>query len=329
MHDLIIRGGTIVDGSGNPRVEADIAIDGDRITAVGRIDGNAARTIDATGCLVTPGWVDVHTHYDGQATWDPILAPSSWHGVTTVVMGNCGVGFAPVRPGQEKFLIELMEGVEDIPGIALNEGMDWRWETFARISRCARRDAAHDRHRDAGAARRSARVRDGRPLQQQRRSADRRRNRGDGRHRARRHQSRRARFFEFAHAAAQRQERRAHAGHVCRQRRDAGARPVDERSRSRRLRAGLRPPRQRRRMGVGETVSARDRPTGHAGCDVRRRVRRQQDVPHRRGSEARRARRAPADGRPADRRAARSAIELPRVHPASVVRRRTEGPAPR
>ncbi|HEY6600152.1 MAG TPA: amidohydrolase family protein [Pseudomonadales bacterium] len=131
MHDLIIRGGTIVDGSGNPRVEADIAIDGDRITAVGRIDGNAVRTIDATGCLVTPGWVDVHTHYDGQATWDPILAPSSWHGVTTVVMGNCGVGFAPVRPGQEKFLIELMEGVEDIPGIALNEGMDWRWETFA------------------------------------------------------------------------------------------------------------------------------------------------------------------------------------------------------
>ncbi len=131
MHDLIIRGGTVVDGSGNPRVEADIAIDGDRITAVGRIDAKAARTIDAKNCLVTPGWVDVHTHYDGQATWDPILAPSSWHGVTTVVMGNCGVGFAPVRPGQEQFLIELMEGVEDIPGIALAEGMDWRWETFA------------------------------------------------------------------------------------------------------------------------------------------------------------------------------------------------------
>ena len=131
MHDLIIRGGTVVDGSGNPRVEADIAIDGDRITAVGRIDAPATRTIDAQGCLVTPGWVDVHTHYDGQATWDPILAPSSWHGVTTVVMGNCGVGFAPVRPGEEQFLIELMEGVEDIPGIALAEGMDWRWESFA------------------------------------------------------------------------------------------------------------------------------------------------------------------------------------------------------
>ncbi len=131
MHDLIIRNGTVVDGSGNARVAADIAIDGDRITAIGKITGDAKRTIDARGCLVTPGWVDVHTHYDGQATWDPILAPSSWHGVTTVVMGNCGVGFAPVRPGQESFLIELMEGVEDIPGAALAEGIDWRWESFA------------------------------------------------------------------------------------------------------------------------------------------------------------------------------------------------------
>jgi len=131
VHDLIIRNGTVVDGSGNTRVVADIAIDGDRITAVGHIDDRAHRTIDAKGCLVTPGWVDVHTHYDGQATWDPILAPSSWHGVTTVVMGNCGVGFAPVRPGQEGFLIELMEGVEDIPGAALAEGIDWRWESFA------------------------------------------------------------------------------------------------------------------------------------------------------------------------------------------------------
>jgi N-acyl-D-aspartate/D-glutamate deacylase len=131
VHDLIIRNGTVVDGSGNARIAADIAIDGDRITAIGRIDGEAKRTIDAKGCLVTPGWVDVHTHYDGQATWDPILAPSSWHGVTTVVMGNCGVGFAPVRPGKEGFLIELMEGVEDIPGAALAEGIDWRWESFA------------------------------------------------------------------------------------------------------------------------------------------------------------------------------------------------------
>ncbi len=131
MHDLIIRNGTVIDGSGNARVMADVAIDGEQIVAVGHIDDDAHRSIDARGCLVTPGWVDVHTHYDGQATWDPILAPSSWHGVTTVVMGNCGVGFAPVRPGKEGFLIELMEGVEDIPGAALAEGIDWRWESFA------------------------------------------------------------------------------------------------------------------------------------------------------------------------------------------------------
>jgi N-acyl-D-amino-acid deacylase len=131
MHDLIIRGGTVIDGSGANRVVADLAIDGETITAVGAVKGGARREIDAAGCLVTPGWVDVHTHYDGQATWDPILAPSSWHGVTTVVMGNCGVGFAPVRPGQESFLIELMEGVEDIPGAALAEGMNWGWESFA------------------------------------------------------------------------------------------------------------------------------------------------------------------------------------------------------
>lgn len=130
MHDLIIRGGTVVDGSGDARFQADIAIDGDQITAVGDIEGKAKREIDASGLLVTPGWVDVHTHYDGQATWDPILAPSSWHGVTTVVMGNCGVGFAPVRPGDQQYLIELMEGVEDIPGAALAEGIDWQWESF-------------------------------------------------------------------------------------------------------------------------------------------------------------------------------------------------------
>ncbi|MEJ2132899.1 MAG: amidohydrolase family protein, partial [Gammaproteobacteria bacterium] len=130
MRDLIIRNGTIVDGSGEPPYEGDIAIDGDEIVATGKVEGKAKREIDASGHLVTPGWVDVHTHYDGQATWDSILAPSSWHGVTTVVMGNCGVGFAPVRPGDEQFLIELMEGVEDIPGSALAEGIEWKWETF-------------------------------------------------------------------------------------------------------------------------------------------------------------------------------------------------------
>ncbi len=130
MRDLIIRGGTIVDGSGATPFEGDVAIDGDRIVAVGGKLGPSRREIDARGRLVTPGFVDIHTHYDGQATWDPLLAPSSWHGVTTAVMGNCGVGFAPVRPDQHQFLIELMEGVEDIPGSALAEGIDWKWERF-------------------------------------------------------------------------------------------------------------------------------------------------------------------------------------------------------
>jgi N-acyl-D-aspartate/D-glutamate deacylase len=130
MHDLVIRNGLIIDGTGRERFEGDVAIDGGTITTVGPVAARGREEIDAAGDLVTPGWVDVHTHYDGQATWDPILGPSSWHGVTTVVMGNCGVGFAPVRPGAEPFLIQLMEGVEDIPGSALAEGIDWRWETF-------------------------------------------------------------------------------------------------------------------------------------------------------------------------------------------------------
>jgi N-acyl-D-amino-acid deacylase len=131
MHDLVIRNGTVVDGTGRPRFMGDVAIDGGVVAAVGKVPQRGRREIDAKDLLVTPGWVDVHTHYDGQVTWDPILAPSSWHGVTTLVMGNCGVGFAPVRRGQEDFLIELMEGVEDIPGTALHEGIDWRWESFA------------------------------------------------------------------------------------------------------------------------------------------------------------------------------------------------------
>jgi N-acyl-D-aspartate/D-glutamate deacylase len=128
--DLVVRGGTIVDGSGGSRFEADVAVSDGRIEAVGRGLGRGREEIDARGKLVTPGFVDVHTHYDGQATWDALLTPSSWHGVTTLVMGNCGVGFAPVRPGQEQFLIGLMEGVEDIPGTALAAGMAWGWESF-------------------------------------------------------------------------------------------------------------------------------------------------------------------------------------------------------
>jgi len=130
MHDLVIRRGTIVAGSGAPAAEGDVAIDEGKIVAVGRVAGRGREEIEAKGKLVTPGWVDIHTHYDGQATWDPLLVPSSWHGVTTVVMGNCGVGFAPVKPGRQEFLIGLMEGVEDIPGTALHEGIQWQWESF-------------------------------------------------------------------------------------------------------------------------------------------------------------------------------------------------------
>jgi N-acyl-D-amino-acid deacylase len=130
MFDLVVRNGTIVDGSGGMPFNGDVAVAGGRIAAIGPDLGAGAEEIDATGRIVTPGFVDVHTHYDGQATWDDQLAPSTPHGVTTVVMGNCGVGFAPVEPGRHQFLIELMEGVEDIPGSALSEGMSWGWESF-------------------------------------------------------------------------------------------------------------------------------------------------------------------------------------------------------
>jgi N-acyl-D-aspartate/D-glutamate deacylase len=130
MHDLVIRGGMVVDGTGAKPYPADVAIDGGLIAAVGKITGKGREEIDAGGKIVTPGFVDIHTHYDGQATWDAEMGPSSWHGVTTVVMGNCGVGFAPAKPDRHDWLIGLMEGVEDIPGTALAEGMTWDWETF-------------------------------------------------------------------------------------------------------------------------------------------------------------------------------------------------------
>jgi N-acyl-D-amino-acid deacylase len=131
MHDLVLRGGFVVDGSGAPGREADVAVVAGRIAEVApHVEGTGRREVDASGLLVTPGWVDVHTHYDAQASWDPWLTPSSWHGVTTVVMGNCGVGFAPAAPERHEWLIELMEGVEDIPGAAMAEGITWEWERF-------------------------------------------------------------------------------------------------------------------------------------------------------------------------------------------------------
>ena len=133
MTDLLIKNAKIVDGTGAPAFEGDITVDGgiiSSVTPVGEAAKTADKVIDAEGNLVTPGFVDIHTHYDGQVCWDKLVTPSSWHGVTTVVMGNCGVGFAPVKPGTEDELISLMESVEDIPGTALHEGIPWGWESF-------------------------------------------------------------------------------------------------------------------------------------------------------------------------------------------------------
>ncbi|HUB13950.1 MAG TPA: amidohydrolase family protein [Acetobacteraceae bacterium] len=128
--DLVIRNGTVIDGTGAAPIDADVGIAGKRIEAIGKIAGSGAEEIDARGKLVTPGFVDIHTHYDAQAIWDSHLAPSSWHGVTTAVFGNCGVGFAPCRPADREKLVELMEGVEDIPGAVMHEGLQWEWESF-------------------------------------------------------------------------------------------------------------------------------------------------------------------------------------------------------
>jgi N-acyl-D-aspartate/D-glutamate deacylase len=130
MYDVVVRSGTVVDGTGDAARTGDVAISDGRIVAVGRVSGRGRREIDADGCIVTPGFVDIHTHFDGQVTWDPLLTPSCWHGVTTVVMGNCGVGFAPVTKPNREWLIGLMEGVEDIPGASLSEGIRWAWESF-------------------------------------------------------------------------------------------------------------------------------------------------------------------------------------------------------
>jgi N-acyl-D-amino-acid deacylase len=131
MHDLVIRNGRIIDGTGRPGFVGDLALENRTIVSVGGKAGPGRREIDASGLLMTPGWVDIHTHYDGQVAWDPYLSPSSWHGVTTLVMGNCGVGFAPVQRGKEAFLISMMDGVEDIPTETLTAGINFEWESFA------------------------------------------------------------------------------------------------------------------------------------------------------------------------------------------------------
>ena len=163
MHDIVIRGGAIIDGTGKAAFTGDVAIAGDRIAAVGGKLGPARREIDAAGLLVTPGWVDVHTHYDGQAMWDPLLAPSCWHGVTTVMFGNCGVGFAPVKKHHRGALMDLMEGVEEIPNPVLSAGLTWEWETFPEFIGCTRASTSRHRHRRPSRASAPARLRHGRP----------------------------------------------------------------------------------------------------------------------------------------------------------------------
>ena len=129
-HALVIRGGTVVDGTGAPGWTGDVAVDGDRIVEVGRVDGPGRREIDADGQVVTPGFVDIHTHLDAQLAWDPIASSSCWHGVTSVVLGNCGVTFAPVAEGGAEFLAEMMESVEDIPARSILDGVAWNWATY-------------------------------------------------------------------------------------------------------------------------------------------------------------------------------------------------------
>ena len=167
MHDTVIRNANIVDGTGAPARFGDIAIDGGIIASVGAKAGPGRREIDAGSLLVTPGWVDIHTHYDGQVCWDPYLSPSSWHGVTTVIIGNCGVGFAPVKRGQEDYLINLMVGVEDIPEATLAAGIDWQWESFGEYLDALSRKPARDRRRHPDSALRGARLRHGRARRRQ------------------------------------------------------------------------------------------------------------------------------------------------------------------
>ena len=129
-YDTLIKNGTIIDGTGAPAIEGAVAITGDKITAVGDVEGDARRTFDAEGRLVTPGFVDIHTHLDAQITWDPIASSSCWHGVTSVVMGNCGVTFAPCKPDDRLYLARLMESVEAVPAKSIGSGMPWTWETY-------------------------------------------------------------------------------------------------------------------------------------------------------------------------------------------------------
>ena len=327
MHDLVVKGGTVVDGTGAPARTADVAITDGVVTEVGRVDGSAREVLDADGLLVTPGFVDVHTHFDGQITWDPLLTPTCWHGVTTVVMGNCGVGFAPVQPDRHEWLIGLMEGVEDIPGAALSAGIQWQWETFPEYL-----DAVDAMPKlfdvgNAGAARRGPRLRDG-GARRQERARDSGRHRSDGPHREGRHRSRRARVLDEPHDRAHGDRRRAGARNVRRRRRAVRHRSRARRARARgvRARAGRRARRGPRRARPGDVVDAaavgRDRPARHVRAHAER-PRSRRMVPHARAvrGSARRGRvGAPAGRRPSGHVVARPA-DVPPVRVLPVVGR--------
>ena len=245
------------------------------------------RVIDADGLLVTPGFVDIHCHYDGQATWDDRMIPSSWHGVTTVVVGNCGVGFAPVHDTDHERLIELMEGVEDIPGTVLHEGIDWTWRSFPEFM-----DAVDGRAFDidvgaASAARRAAAPRDG-GARRAPRAGDARRHRADGEARGRRHRGRRARLHDVAHDEPPHEPRRVHADADRRSRRARRHRRSDRRDRPGRAAGRLRLRRRRRRVRASSGAWPRRR----AGR-CRSRSRRRPNDSWRAPARAARARRTP------------------------------------
>ena len=282
MFDLKIIGGTVVDGTGAERYRADIGIKDGKIVDVVRrgrrprrraaSTGEAAETIDATGKVVAPGFVDIHTHYDGQVSWDGLLEPSSGHGVTTVVTGNCGVGFAPVRPGTEDWLIELMEGVEDIPGTALTEGMTWGWETYPeyldaigkqKFSIDVGSQVAHGAIRAYAMGERGARNEPATPediaaMARLVTEADR---------------GRRARILDLAHDGPPRDGRRAGARHLRRRGRAVRSGPRHGGRRSGGVRAGAPGCRGRghRRpeegTGLDAAVERRDRPAGVVRAD--------------------------------------------------------------
>ena len=227
-HDLVIRNGLVVDGTGAEPVRADVAIDGDRITGVGEVDGRGTREIDAADRYVTPGFVDIHTHLDAQLAWDPIGSSSCWHGVTSVVLGNCGVTFAPCKPGDRQFLAEMMESVEDIPADSIMAGLAWDWESYGEyldavdrmpkgvnaggmVGHCAVRiHAMGERGLDQAPATDEDVDRDLRA-----------RRRGDRR--------RRARLLHLAHRVAPRARRSARARYLRRRARAHGDRPRDGR----------------------------------------------------------------------------------------------------